>query len=110
MNAEVRWTPDEVLAIHAAAVRDMEADPRAPFVPGIERDCAMAECDRLAQGPPLVVNAPTLPGPFAIDLCSPCREPFAAGMEAVERLAAGDNEARPYGFDGRHALQRESER
>ena len=110
MSVEVRWTPDEARSMYAAALRDMEADPAAPYVPGIERDCAMAECDRPAQGPPLVVNVPTMPGPFAVDLCQPCMEPFKSGMEAVERLAAGDDEARPHRFVGRHAVQLEAER
>ena len=107
---EVRWTPAEVLSIHTAGLREMEADPRAPYVAGIERDCAMAGCERSAEGPPLVVSVATLPGPFAIDLCSPCREPFESGIEAVERLAGGDHEGRPYRFDGRHAGQLEAER
>jgi hypothetical protein len=110
MSAEVRWTPAEVLAIQTAALREMEADPAAPYVPGIERDCAMAKCERAAEGPPLVVNVATVPGPFAVDLCPPCREPFESGMEAVERLAAGDGEARPYRFAGRHAAQLEADR
>jgi hypothetical protein len=107
---EVRWTPAEVLAIQTAGLRDMEADPAAPYVPGIERDCAMAKCERAAEGPPLVVNVATMPGPFAVDLCHPCREPFESGMEATERLVAGDAEAQPYRFNGRHAAQLEAER
>jgi hypothetical protein len=110
VNVEVRWSPAEVRSMYAAALRDMEADPAAPYVPGLVRDCAMAECKRAAEGPPLVVNVPTMPGPFAVDLCQPCREPFESGMEAVERLAAGDDEARPYRFDGRQAVQQEAER
>ncbi|TMC04264.1 MAG: hypothetical protein E6J41_25340 [Chloroflexi bacterium] len=110
MSVEVRWTPDEVRSMYAAALHDMEADPAAPYVPSIERDCVMAACKRSAEGPPLVVNVPTMPGPFAVDLCQPCREPFESGMEAVERLAAGDDEARPHRFVGRHAVQLEAER
>jgi hypothetical protein len=107
---EVRWTSAEVLSIHAAGMRELEADPSGVYVPGIVRDCAMADCDRAAEGPPLVVNVPTLPGPFAIDLCPPCRDPFEAGMEATARLVAGDAEASPFRFDGRHAVQLEAER
>jgi hypothetical protein len=109
-GVEFRWTPGEVLSIHTAALRDMQADPAAPYVPGIERDCAMAECGRAAEGPPLVVNVATMPGPFAVDLCPPCREPFESGMEATERLVAGDAEAAPHRFDGCHAAQLEVER
>jgi hypothetical protein len=108
VSVEVRWTPAEVFSIHGAGLRELEADPRAPYVPGIERDCAMAECDRPAEGPPLVVNIATMPGPFAVDLCSPCREPFACGMEAIDRLAAGDHEVRPHSYDRRHAVQLEA--
>lgn len=57
---DVQWTPAEVLSIQAAALREMEADPAAPYVPGIERDCAMAKCDHAAEGPPLVVNVATI--------------------------------------------------
>jgi hypothetical protein len=110
VNAEIRWTRAEVLSIQSAAMREMEADPPAPYVPGIERDCAMAECDRLAEGPPLVLNVATLPGPFAVDLCQLCREPFESEMEAIERLAAGDAEARPYRTDTSHTTQLEAER
>ena len=106
----VHWTPGEVLAIHTAGLLDMEGDPAAPYVPGIERDCAMAECARLADGPPLVVYVPTLAGPFAVDLCQPCREPFENGIEAAERLIAGDDELRPCRFNGRQAAQLEAER
>ena len=107
---EVRWTPAEVLSIHAAGLRELEADPSGPYVPGIVRDCAMAGCDRAAEGPPLVVNVPTLPGPSAVDLCPPCRHPFEAGMEATARLVEGDAEVSPFRFDGRHAVQLEAER
>jgi hypothetical protein len=110
VSAEVRWTTAEVLSIHGAALRDMEADPATPYVPGVERECAMADCDRSADGPPLVVYLATLPAPFAVDLCQPCREPFESGIEAIERLAAGDDEARPQRFDGRRAVQVEAER
>jgi hypothetical protein len=110
VSVEVRWTPAEVLSIQTAGLREMEADPAAPYVPGVDRDCAMADCDRAAEGPPLVVNVPTLPGPFAVDLCAPCRDPFEAGMEATVRLVDGDAEASPFRFDGRHAVQMEVER
>jgi hypothetical protein len=106
-DIEVRWTPAEVAAIHAAGLRELEADPAAPYVPGIVRDCAMAKCERAAEGPPLVVNVATLPGPFAVDLCTPCREPFEGGMESVERLVAGDGEAAPHRFDRRVQLEAE---
>ena len=58
--------------------------------------CAMAACRQPAAEPPLVVNASTMPGPFEIPLCSMCREPFEAGMEAVERLVEGDAESVPF--------------
>lgn len=107
---EGRWTRAEVLTIHTAAMRDMEADPRAPYVPGIERECAMSECDRAADGPPLVVDIATLPAPFAVDLCTPCREPFESGMEAVARLVGGDGEAVPHRFAGCEVARLEAER
>jgi len=92
VSVSVRWTPAEVLAIHTACLREMEADPRAPYVPGIVRSCAMAECGRAAEGAALIVNVPGLPGPFVVDLCNPCRAPFDSGMEAVEHLVVGDSE------------------
>ena len=107
---EVRWTPDEVLSIHTAGLRDLEADPAAPYVPGIERDCAMSECERPAEGSPLLVDVAPLPAPVAVDLCAPCREPFVSGMEAIERLATGDGQASPYRFAGRGPAELEAER
>ena len=76
----------------------------------LARQCAMAACHQPAADPPLVVNVASMPGPFAIDLCGLCREPFEAGVEAVERLMDGDAEAVPFRFDGRTAAAREVER
>jgi hypothetical protein len=56
-------------------------------------ECAMVGCGQPAAPIPLVVDVATMPGPFAIPLCTLCREPFEAGMEAVERLIDGDAEA-----------------
>jgi hypothetical protein len=59
------------------------------------KDCAMVGCTQPAAPMPLIVNVATLPGPFEIPLCTLCREPFDAGMEAMERLLDGDTEAVP---------------
>ena len=59
------------------------------------KDCAMVGCTQQAAAMPLIVDVVTLPGPFEIPLCPLCREPFDAGMEAVERLLDGDAEALP---------------
>ena len=59
------------------------------------KDCAMVGCTQPAAAMPLMVNVATLPGPFKIPLCTLCREPFDAGMEAVERLLDGDAEVLP---------------
>ena len=109
---EVRWTPAEVHAIHTGAPRDLaaeQAEANGAPLPA-QRDCAMAACEEPVNGPPLVVNVPTMPGPFAVDLCERCREPFEAGMEAVERLAGGDAEALPFRFGGRRRAECEAER
>src|SRR5262249_37265575 len=63
------------------------------------KDCAMVGCTQPAAPMPLIVNVATLPGPFQIPLCTLCREPFDAGLEAVERLLDGDAEAVPCKWD-----------
>ena len=63
------------------------------------KDCAMVGCTQPAASMPLIVNVATLPGPFQIPLCTLCREPFDAGLEAVERLLDGDAEAVPCKWD-----------
>lgn len=60
------------------------------------KDCAMVGCTQPAAAMPLIVNVATLPGPFKIPLCTLCREPFDAGIEAVERLLDGDAEVVPF--------------
>ena len=60
-------------------------------------ECAMVGCGQPAAPMPLVVDVATMPGPYAIPLCTLCREPFEAGMEAVERLIDGNTEALPFG-------------
>ena len=125
-DLRVRWTPAEVYSIQASGLRDLaeeyaeagdhdRAHELAQLAAGaeaglavtreaVERECAMARCDRTTSETPLVVDVPMLPGPFAVDLCGPCREPFEAGMEAIERLAEGDAEAVPIGArNGREA-------
>jgi hypothetical protein len=62
------------------------------------KDCAMVGCTQPAAAMPLIVNVATLPGPFKIPLCTLCREPFDAGMEAVERLLDGDAEVVPFNW------------
>jgi hypothetical protein len=62
-----------------------------------KKQCAMVGCGQSAAPMPLVVDVVTMPGPFEIPLCTLCREPFEAGMEAVERLIDGDAEALPVG-------------
>src|SRR5215467_8845374 len=62
----------------------------------VRKDCAMVGCTQPAAPMPLIVNVATLPGPFQIPLCTLCREPFDAGMEAVELLLDGDAEAVPF--------------
>jgi hypothetical protein len=57
------------------------------------KDCAMVGCTQPAAAIPLTVDVAALPGPFEIPLCALCREPFDAGIEAVERLLDGDAEA-----------------
>ena len=59
------------------------------------RHCAMVGCTQPAAAMPLIVDVATLPGPFEIPVCALCREPFDAGMQAVERLLDGDAEALP---------------
>ncbi len=59
-------------------------------------ECAMVGCGQPAAPMPLVVDVATMPGPFEIPLCTLCREPFEAGMEAVERLSDGDAETLPF--------------
>ena len=59
------------------------------------KDCAMVGCTQPAAAMPLMVDVATLPGPFEIPLCAICREPFDAGMEAVERLLDGHAEVLP---------------
>ena len=59
------------------------------------KDCAMVGCTQQAAAIPLIVNVATLPGPFEIPLCPLCREPFDAGLEAVERLLDGNAEVLP---------------
>ena len=62
-----------------------------------KEQCAMVGCGQPAAPMPLVVDVVTMPGPFEIPLCTLCREPFEAGMEAAERLLDGDAEALPFG-------------
>ena len=62
-----------------------------------KEQCAMVGCGQPAAPMPLVVDVVTMPGPFEIPLCTLCREPFEAGMEAVERLIDGDAEALLFG-------------
>ena len=70
--------------------------------------CAMVACGLPAAAVPLVVDVAGMPGPFEIPLCTFCREPFEAGLEAVERLVWGDPEAVPFGAPGgREALELE---
>ena len=59
-------------------------------------ECAMVGCSQPAAPMPLVVDVATMPGPFEIPMCTLCREPFEAGMEAVERLIDGDDAALPF--------------
>jgi len=59
------------------------------------KDCAVVGCTQPAAAIPLIVDVATLPGPFEIPLCALCREPFDAGIVAVERLLDGDAEALP---------------
>lgn len=59
------------------------------------KDCAMVGCTQQAAAMPLIVDVATLPGPFEIPLCALCRQPFDAGMEAMERLLDDEAEAIP---------------
>jgi hypothetical protein len=61
-----------------------------------ERMCAMLACRQPATAVPLVVDLATLSQPFEIPLCVLCREPFEAGMEAVERLVDANAEVVPF--------------
>jgi hypothetical protein len=74
------------------------------------KDCAMVGCTQPAAAMPLIVNVATLPGPFEIPLCTLCREPFDAGLEAVDRLVDGDAEAVPFGWSRSRVAVLESER
>ena len=58
----------------------------------------MVGCGQPAAPMALMVDVATMPGPFEIPLCTLCREPFEAGMEAAERLLDGDAEALPFGW------------
>ena len=128
---DLRWTPVEVYSIHAAVLHGLAGEyaqagdvTRAYELEqlaiatesalmgerAVQRDCAMAACDEPVTVEPIVVNMPTLPGPFAIDLCGHCREPFEAGMEAVERLVEGDAEAARFRFGRQQLAELESER
>ena len=62
----------------------------------VRKDCAMVGCTQPAAPMPLIVDVATLPGPFEIPLCTLCREPFDAGLEAAERLLDCDAEAVPF--------------
>lgn len=73
-----------------------------------ERTCAMLACRLPAAAVPLLVDLPTLLQPFEIPLCVLCREPFEAGMEAVERLIEDEAEAVPW--PGRRRCELEAER
>ena len=61
------------------------------------KECAMVGCGQPAAPIPLVVDVATMPGPFEIPLCTLCREPFEADMEAMERLIDSDAEVLPLG-------------
>jgi hypothetical protein len=75
-----------------------------------QKDCAMVGCTQPAAPVPLVVNVTTMAGPFEIALCALCREPFEAGMEALERLVEGDAEAVPFTYSRRRETALEAQR